>query len=166
MSLPKDAELLGATSGELPVTGAGAHAWVALDGERPRQLLARLADPAVETSPERVYLALENIRGTHDAVVLSVFLNLPEGALPGEHRERLAGSAALYGLRRASLARGGSSGEGLSEILDLTGRIGELVAADALDPANIRVSIVPNHLLPQGVEITIGRVVIFTLPPG
>jgi len=165
MILPADAELLRATSHELRVRGAGAQTLVSLAGERPGQLLARLADTTADTLPHRIYLALENIRGTCDATVLSIFLNLPEGALPGEHRELLAGSASLYGLRRASMQRGENAGGGLSSVTDLTRVICVLLAAQYLDPSKIRISIVPQHPLPEGVEITIGRIALFTLPP-
>ncbi len=164
MSLPKDAELLGASSRELRVSGVGTHTFVSLVGDRPRQLLERLADTPTEKLAHRIYLALENIRGTHDAVILSVFINLPEGALPGESAPLLIGSEALYGLRRASFQHGKSTGQGLTSILDATRVIGRLVAAQSFDQAKIRITIVPQRPLPEGVEIAIARVVFFTLP--
>jgi hypothetical protein len=164
MSFPEDAEFLGATSQELRVSGDGAHTFSSLADERPRQLLARLADTSTEHLAHHIYLALEKIRGTFDAAVLSVFLNLPEDALPGESRQLLIGSEALYGLRRASIQHGKNTGEGLTSIMDATRVIGRLVAARSFDPGKIRITIVPQESLPEGVMITIARIVFFTLP--
>ena len=70
--------------------------------------------------PDRVFLNLENVRGTHDATVLSVYLNLPEGARPSDHPELLAGSVGLFGLRRAEFRDGHHGGQSLNFVLEIT----------------------------------------------
>ena len=163
MALPKDAELLGASSRALEITGSGAHTIVKLIPDPQRKLREGLANVSAETSLLRVYLMLENIRGTQDATVLSAYINLPEGAKPGDHRDLLAGSVGLYGLSRASTAEDGNGGPGLTFILEITGVIIDLVATKSFDADEIRVSIVPNRQLPDSSDIVVGRVAIFSI---
>jgi len=162
MALPKDAELLGANNEALEIRGAGAHTVVTLTSDAQRKLTLGLAHASAESSPLRVYLILENIRGTQDATVLTPYINLPEGARPGDHRNLLAGSVGLYGLNIASTASNENAGEGLAFILDITRIMIDLVATKSLEAGEIRVSIIPNRQLPDSTDIVIGRVAIFT----
>jgi tyrosinase len=163
MALPKDAELLGANSRALEITGSGAHTIVKLIPDAQRKLREGLANVSAETSLLRVYLMLENIRGTQDATVLSAYINLPEGAKPGDHRDLLAGSVGLYGLSRASTDGNENGGEGLAFILDITRIVIDLVATKSLDADEVRVSIVPNRQLPDSTDIVIARIAIFSI---
>lgn len=165
MALPKDAELLGANNEALEIRGAGAHTIVTLTTDARRKLALGLAHASAESSPLRVYLMLENIRGTQDATVLSPYLNLPEGARPGDHRNLLAGSVGLYGLTMASTAGNENGGQGLAFILEITGILIQLVATKSLEAGEIRVSIIPNRQLPDSPDIVVGRVAIFAMSP-
>lgn len=165
MSLPKDAELLGTSSRELEIKGSGAHTIVRLTADGRRKLLAGLGDTAAASLRRRVYLMLENIRGTNDASVLSAYINLPEDARPGEHRALMAGAVGLYGLRRASIRAGENEGSGLTFVLDITKILGGLLAANSLDADAIRVSIVPHRHLGDSTGIVVARVSIFSIPP-
>jgi len=162
MALPKDAELLGSNNEALEIRGAGAHTIVTLTPDAQRKLALGLAHASAESSPLRVYLMLENIRGTQDATVLTPYINLPEGAKPGDHRDLLAGSVGLYGLNIASTASNENGGEGLAFILDITRIVIDLVVTKSLEAGEIRVSIIPNRQLPDSTDIVIGRVAIFT----
>jgi len=158
MSLPKEAELLGAASGALEVKGSGANAIVKCTEDGQQKLLA------AQTSPVPIYLALENIRGSYDAAVLNAYINLPEGARPGDHRNLLAGSVGLYGLARASVPDNENGGQGLTSIFDISRVLSELFASGSISPDAIRVSIFPNHPLPDSADIVVGRLSIFTVP--
>jgi tyrosinase len=163
MALPKDAELLGANNQALEIRDAGAHTIITLTTGAQRKLALGLASASAESSPLRVYLMLENIRGTRDATVLSPYINLPEGAAPGDHRHLLAGSVGLYGLTMASAAGNENGGQGLAFILDITRILIELVTTKSLEAGKIRVSVVPNRQLPDSTDIVIGRVSIFAM---
>src|SRR4051812_38799827 len=163
MALPKDAELLGASSQGLEIRAAGAHTIVKLTPDGQRKLLHELANVSAETSRLGVYLMLENIRGSQDATVLSAYINLPEGARPGDHPDLRAGSVGLYGLSRASVADDGNGVVGRAFILEITRLIIDLVATKSLDAEEIRISIVPNRQLPDSTDIVIGRVAIFSI---
>jgi tyrosinase len=161
MTLPKEAELLGVNSGELEIKGSGAHTVVRLNTDVRHDLVASRANTSGGTSRDRVYLILENIRGTYDATILNVYINVPEDASQGDHRNLLAGSVGLYGLRRASIQHGEDGGLGLTFVLDITPILIEQPAAKSPDANEIRVSIVPHRQLPNAVEIVVGRVGIF-----
>jgi tyrosinase len=154
-------ELVGANDAPVAITGSGASTTVPLDAQV-RQKVSRSLTTAAETSaPDRVYLSLDNVRGTFDASALSVFVNLPQGADPAAHPELLAGTVGLFGLRRASTAGGKHVGGGLSFLLDISPVVDQLHLDNALNTDALRVTIVPNRPVPGNAEITIGRVSIY-----
>ena len=53
--------------------------------------------PAV---PDRIFLNLENVRGSNDATSFSVYINVPDGDDPAKHPELKAGSVACSGSAR------------------------------------------------------------------
>lgn len=164
MTLPKNAELLGSNSGELEIKGSAAHTLVRFTDEGRRKLLADLPKTAAEGS-RSLYLVLDNIRGTNDASVLSISINVPEDARSGEHRDFMAGAVGLYGLRGASLGTGQNRGSGLSFVLDITRLLNNLLETRSLDADAIRVSIAPNRQLGNSADIVVGRVSIVQIAP-
>jgi tyrosinase len=161
MRLPKEAELLGDNSDELEIKGSGAHTVVRLNTDVRQDLVTSRANTSGSTPHDRVYLLLENIRGTYDATILNVYINVPEDASQGDHRNLLAGSVGLYGLRRASIQHGEEGGLGLTFVLDITPILIEQPAAKSPYSNEIRVSIVPHPQLPDPAEVVVGRVSIF-----
>lgn len=161
MTTGKNVELVGANQGPLAIKGAGARTTVKLDTGVRQKVAASLIGATETAQPDRVFLKLENIRGTQDASVLSVYINLPEGANPSDHPELLAGSVGLFGLRRASLQDGQHGGQGLSFILDITKIVDALHLGNALDVDSLHVRIVPHRPVPDQAGITVGRVSIY-----
>jgi tyrosinase len=157
----KKVELVGASQGALAIKRSGARTTVTLDAGVRRKVSASLAGASETAQPDRVFLNLENVRGTHDASVLSVYINLPEGANPSEHPELLAGSVGLFGLRRASLADGRHGGQGLNFVLEITKIVDALHLDNALDVDSLQVRIVPHQPVPEQAEITVGRISIY-----
>ncbi len=154
-------ELVGANNSAVSITGSGASTTVALDTDVQQKVVHSLAMVAQTSTPDRVYLNLENVRGTHDAIALSVFIDLPEGATPSDHPELLAGTVGLFGLRRASLADGKHLGGGLNFLLDISAIVDRLHIDNALDSGSLRVTIVPSRPVSDGAEITVGRVNVY-----
>jgi tyrosinase len=154
-------ELVGANQGPLPIQGSGARTTVKLDAGVRRKVSASLTMASETAVPDRVYLNLENVRGARDAHVLSVYINLPEGANPNDHPELLAGSAGLFGLRSASLKDGKHGGQGLNFVMDITKIVDTLHLNNALDVDSLHVTIVPHQAVPEQSQITIGRVSIY-----
>jgi len=164
MTLPKGAELLGASSGEVEIKGLGADTVVTLSTNAHRRLTYLIGGHSTAELRGSVYLGLENIRGTFDAVVLNTYMNLPENARPADHRNLLAESVGLYGLRRASIRYGENTGEGLTFILEITRILVDLLAAKSFE--KIRVTMIPDAPLPDAVTITVGRISIFSVLAG
>jgi hypothetical protein len=105
----------------------------------------------------RTYLALESIHGSFDATVLRVFLKAPAADAGSPVSEVHLGSHALYGLRSASVPRADGQPGGLQCQLDVTPQSAHIAAALA-GQAQLRLSIRPHQPLPDGVDITIGRI--------
>jgi tyrosinase len=154
-------ELVGANQEALPIKGSGASTSVKLDAGVRRKVSASLAKASETATPDRVFLNLENVRGTHDASVLNVYINLPEGAKPSDHPELLAGSVGLFGLRRASLRDSKHAGQGLNFVLDITKIVDALHLKNKLDVDSLHVRILPHQAVPDKAEITVGRVSIY-----
>jgi tyrosinase len=157
----KNVEMVGANQGPLPIKGSGASTTVKLDRDVRRKVSASLAAAPEAAQPDRVFLNLENVRGTRDASVLNVYVNLPEGANPSDHPELLAGSVGLFGLRKASSTDGIHGGQGLSFILEVTDIFDALHLDNALDVDSLQVRIVPHRPVPEQADITVGRVSIY-----
>jgi tyrosinase len=90
-----------------------------------------------------------------------VYVTLPENGTPADRRRTLAGSVALFGLRRASAKDGQHGGEGLTFVLDFTPLIDQLHLANALDVDSLRVNVVPDRPLPDKTEVTVGRISLY-----
>lgn len=153
-------ELVGSNETALPIRGARTSTTVKLDAQVRSKVSASLTASSPVT-PDRIYLNLENVRGTRDAAALSVFINLPEGANPADHRDLLAGTVALFGLRRATVVTGQHVGGGLNFLLNISPIVDRLHLGNALNTDTLRVTIVPNNPLPETANITVGRVSIY-----
>ena len=151
-------ELVGASLSPLTVQGTGAKTTVRLQPAVRNQLAASLANATVSSPPDRVFLNLEDVRGTQDAQVLSVFIDLPKDAKPAEHPELLAGSVALFGLMDASFDSGEHGGQGLNFALDISKLVDKLHLENKLDNDSLEVTIVPNKVVADQNHITIGKI--------
>jgi tyrosinase len=154
-------ELVGANRESLPISGSDVRTSVQLDAGMHDKVSVSLARAAEEAAPDRVFLNLENVRGSVDSTAFHVFVGLPEGAVPGEYPERLAGSIALFGVRKASLVDGEHAGRGLTFVLEITRIVDELHLENAFDLGVLEVRIIPVQPVPESAQISIGRVSIF-----
>lgn len=123
-------------------------------------------DPAAITrwagQPDSGHLSLwlDHIQGTHDATALHVSMRrlASDAPQPGAGRETLLATAALYGLRRASVA---GAKQGLTLHLDISAHaawLRPLLLASADTPLTLVIHTRPT--LPTGVTISITRVCI------
>jgi hypothetical protein len=143
--------ILATTAGPVLVQGSGTE--LVLRGDT--QAITRWAD-ARSDSPQ-LSLWLDGIQGTHDATALHVSMRRLEADGPSTAgRETLLGTAALYGLRLASVA---GSRQGLTLHLDITAhaaRLRPLLLASVHQPLTLAMEARP--VLPAGVTISITRV--------
>ena len=157
----KNVELVGANQGSLSIQGSEARTSVQLDAGVRRRVARSLAMAAETTAPDRVFLNLENVRGVADSTAFRVYINLPEGANPADHPERLAGSVALFGVRKASRPDGEHAAQGLTFVLEITKIVDALHLTNTLDVDALDVRIVPVKPVPEAAQISIGRISIF-----
>ena len=166
MAGPKTVELLGANNQRLRLAGAEAHSTVTLDPAVQRKVTASFhaataATGARPAAPDRVFLNLENVRGLNDATAFSVYINVPEGEDPRRFPDHLAGSIALFGVRKATMADDKHAGDGLTFVLEITRVIDTLHLAGALDAGQLQVRLVPMRPVPDAAQVSIGRIAIF-----
>lgn len=145
-----DTELVGVHDGAIPITSSGARATVRLEPSARDDATARLRRASVEAPPDRFYLRLEHVRGMRDAYKLAVYVNGHD-----------AGSVALFGLRRATLADGAHGGQGLDFELDITDIVDRIYIDGELDAESLDVRVRPDKAVQEGADITIGRVSVY-----
>jgi tyrosinase len=161
MATPRNVELLGANTEGVRLVGAEARTTVALDNAVKRKLTASLAAATEAAPPDRVFLNLENVRGLNDAAVVNIYINVPGGEDPARHPEFRAGSIALFGVRKATLAGDEHAGNGLTFVLEITPIIDRLHLAGALDAGRLDVRLVPRNPVSEAAQISIGRISVF-----
>jgi tyrosinase len=157
----KNVELVGANRGPIAIKGAETRTTVKLDQDVRGKVSASFGLASESAPPDRIFLNLENVRGTQDASVLNVYINLPEGANPNDHPEHLAGSVGLFGLRRASSPDGRHGGQGLNFVLEITRIVDALHLENALDADSLHVRIVPYQPVPEQANITVERISVY-----
>lgn len=165
MRAGKNVELVGASTGAVPLEGRDVRATVKLDKQGRQKVSASLkmaaAAGAAPVAPDRVFLNLEDVRGLSDATAFKVYVGVPDGADPAKHPELLAGSVALFGVRKASRAGGPHGGRGLTFVLEITDIVDRLHLQNALDVDALGVRIVPIRPVPKQAQVTIGRISIY-----
>jgi tyrosinase len=163
MAGPRSTELIGAGGQNLRVAGTEAKASVALDGAVRRKVASSLAAVATtaQPKPDRVFLNLENVRGLNDATAFKVYINVPEGEDPAKYPSHLAGSVALFGVRKATMADQQHAGNGVTFVLEITQVIDALHLAGKLDANQLGVRLVPTRPVPEAAQVSIGRISIY-----
>lgn len=157
-------ELVGAND-ETVVVRSQTSSRVRLDSEGRRKVSAGLAPAAGGddriAAGDRVFLNLENVTGESDASAFNVYVGVPDDEDPDAHPERLAGSVAPFGLRKASLADDEHAGDGLTFVLDITDIVNELHRDGSFDVDDLPVRLVPVHELADVAKVSIGRISLF-----
>jgi tyrosinase len=161
MPTGKNVELVGASQESLPISGAEARTSVQLNSGVRNKVSASLAVTPHAAAPDRVFLNLENVRGLVDSTAFHVYVGLPQGANPADHPENFAGSIALFGVRKATVADEEHGGQGLTLVLEITKIVDALHMKNALTVDSLDVRIVPLKPVPEDAQVSIGRVSIF-----
>lgn len=161
----KPAELLGANAGSVQIAKAGLTSVnVALHQAVQKNVVKSLEFASIVQLPDQVYLKLENVRGTQDATVLRVYIDLPPQADQAARRNQFVGSIGLFGLRRASVKDGAHGGAGLTFILDISRFVDTLFVKNKLSANQIRVDVESPAGLSQAGSVEVGRVSIYRQP--
>jgi tyrosinase len=148
-------ELVGASSGPLPIAGAHAETSVPLNADMRAKVAGNLfARAASVSTPEKVLLNLENVRGHSDGTVLQVYLSAP-GPAGGPPVERQVGSVGLFGVAKATEKNDGK-GNGLSYVLNVTKAFSELAGSGDADKISVRLA--PIAPVDEAADVKIGRI--------
>lgn len=161
VGMVKNVELVGANAQPLRISGRDPiRASVQIDEEARRRMADRVTLESTNAEPDRVFLNLENVRGLADATAFQVYVNVPEGANPADHPERLAGNVGLFGVRKATQVDEEHAGQGLTFVLEITPIVDTLqLSRSDLDGLDVR--IVPVRPVAEEAEISIGRISVF-----
>jgi tyrosinase len=162
------AELIGASEG-LTLTGRRAAATITIDpveGEAVasgiRSLRAGRLPPHGE--PDRIFLNFEGIKSRRDSLEVDVYVNLPAGEAPEDHPEAYAGTLSFFGVRKASKATAEHGGNGVTQVLEITELVDELVlTSDQLD--RLEVDLVANDEIVGDEAALIDRVSVYRQRP-
>jgi len=159
-------ELIGASDGPVRVTGATGTA-VRLDATATRSLRANLAraaapDARMQEEPARVFLKLEGIRGTSDAAIYHVYIDLPPNADPAQYADRRAGTVSLFGVSAASDPDGPTAGSGINQVLEIT-EIVDALHLSGDDLQRLDVQFIPVTAAVAGADFSIARLSVFKL---
>ena len=145
-----NSELVGANDGSFKIDSTGARTTVMLDQSSWKKVPQSLESISSSRMPDNVYLQIENVKGTGDGNILTVTVN-----------HQLAGHVSLFGLRDASMKDGEHGGSGLTFLLDITDVVDNLRLEKAIDINSLEVTIQPGNEVPEGEEITVGRVSVY-----
>ncbi len=159
-------ELIGASDGSVRVSGDTSAA-VRLDAPATQQLRRTLtraaaADAGTVAEPARVFLKLEGMRGTADAAIYHVYINLPPDADPVDHGDQRAGVVSLFGISAASDPDGPNAGSGINQVFEITDIVDGLHLSGA-DLAGLDVRFVPANSSVAAANFSIARLSVFKL---
>ena len=164
-AVAKPPELVGANGSPVQLSKAGLTAVnVALHPEVQQNVVKSLQLASAVKLPDQLYLKLENVRGTQDATVLRVYLELPPTADQDTQRSQFVGSVALFGLRRASVKDGAHGGAGLTFVLDISPFVDALYVQKKLSGQQIKVDLEAAGGQAPSSPIEVGRVSIYRQP--
>ena len=123
----------------------------------PARARAAPAD-AADAGPQRIFVFLENVRGSTPSASLTVYVGLPARSARAAARRELVKTVVLFGLAKASAdATSGNEGDGLSVAVDATDAVEQLTGASGELPADLEVTIEQQPGL-AGSEVTVGKV--------
>jgi tyrosinase len=152
-------EMVGASDHRVPLAAAPTEVEVAIEAPSGPALRERTEG----AQPRKVYLKVENVRGTEPAAAsYLVYVNLPPGAEPSTYEDRRVGQLTMFGVPEASEADEEHSGSGLTFSYDITGVVERLQEAGEWDPERLRVAFSPVLVdAAQGGDVNVGRVSLF-----
>jgi tyrosinase len=145
-------EMVGATDQPLTLTGESATARV------PVSQPTGPASPSESGAlPKRVFLNIENITSTGQPGSYLVYLNVPPGEDPRDHKELFAGLLPMFGVTESSDATRDHPANGLHYALEITHIVRLLESRKEWDPNAMHVTFVPQRRPTAGRETAAAR---------
>jgi tyrosinase len=164
-SVPQDIspEMVGASETRVPLAAEPTEVEVAIEAPSGPALRER----AEGAQPSKVYLKVENVRGTEPAAAsYLVYVNLPPEADPTTdltpYEDRRVGQITMFGVPEASEADEEHSGSGLAFTYDMTRIFQRLRDAGEWDAERLRVVFTPELVdATQAGDVSVGQVSLF-----
>ena len=143
-------ELVGASTRDLELKSGSTLAQVQLDTNGWRRVAGSLANASAAVPPDEVYLVLEDVTGTNNANLLSVYVN-----------KTLVKTVSLFGIRLASMGNHAHGGSGLTFRFNITEIVDQLHLAGGIDIPSLDVEIKTARPILRGGSIKVGRVGVY-----
>jgi hypothetical protein len=152
MTSNENSELLGASNTSISLNSGITQANVKLDSSTWTSTIKSLKAASLDTPPNEIFLKLENVTGTSNANFLSLYIN-----------DQFVKTAALFGIRMASMKNSEHGGSGLTLTFNITNVIDNLFLEGNTDLNSLNVQIKTEKAIPTGSQIKIGRISIYRL---
>jgi tyrosinase len=150
MANKRNNELVGASSGSLTLNSGETQTIVKLNATAWKSVSKSLLKASVSSLPDEVYLQLEGVKGGADGNILSVYVN-----------QKFVKSVSLFGLLGASMKNSAHGGTGLTYKFNITNIVDDLHLDGDINADSLDVQIKTKDPLPNGGEITVGRIGIY-----
>lgn len=158
------AEMVGATDSPVSLTNAATVADINVSGPTGPGRRA-LGSQAEAEQPARVFLKLENVKGSRlPADFYRVLVNAPENADPADLEDRRAGYLSTFGIPEASRSDDEHPGSGLTYSYEITDVVRRLEAAGEWDREHVRVTFTPEGESggePAEGDLEVGRISVY-----
>ena len=109
--------------------------------------------------PDRVYLNIENIRGSNGSSIFDVYLGSKLSSTDAAAKH--VGAISLFGLEEASNPDGPHGGQGLTKVLEVTEAVDAMHLGKELDTGSLDVRIVPRSDVRDEDAITVGQISLY-----
>ncbi|MFB6559855.1 tyrosinase family protein [Streptomyces sp. NPDC056400] len=140
---PKRREMAGASQQTVQLVGRAVSVTVPIDQRTTRSLGTALGVPAPEAD-RHVYLNVEDIEGEQNPdTVYGIYVSLPDGASRELAESHRVGNLSFFGIERAQDPRGDEHPHGLRVTVEITPLVRRLVAQNAWDDREVRVTFLP-----------------------
>ena len=156
-------ELIGASAAPLHLSGPQTEARVRLDDRAGPKMLRSFQPNSLAAGaspePDRVFLNLENVKGSSDGASFKVYVGLKPSEDPEQHPENMAGVVTLFGVHEASAQDGSHGGNGLNKVVEITKVVDRLHLDGVRELNEMPVRFVLRR--GQASDIQIGRISIY-----
>lgn len=150
MSTNNNSELVGASGNAIALNSGATQTSVKLDKAGWKSVANSLKNASATTQPDEVYLMLENVTGTNNSNILSVYVN-----------NKFVKSVSLFGIRMASMKNSAHGGSGLTFKFNITSIIDELYLKKSIDVESLNVVIRTKNPISKGSVVTVGRISVY-----
>jgi hypothetical protein len=150
MSTSNNSELVGASGNGIALSSGSTFTSVKLDSTGWKSVVNSFAKASATAIPDTVYLMLENVTGTNNSNMLSVYVN-----------NKFVKAISLFGIRMASMKDSAHGGSGLTFKLNITDIVDNLQVNNNINADSLNVQITTKNPIAKNSTIKIGRISVY-----